>query len=131
MSYYEHIKSQSKLYQVMVYGCISMIIFWMFMNLWGYDAILKYKLQSPKNIIETCVYYRGKSKSKYSSGYYINVDNHVYDTIRLDKEAFPSGLTWRDFYEDLKKNQSGCYKIKYVQLNFILAKKIFIYDYQK
>ena len=69
LSYYEHIKSQSKLYQVMVYGCISMIIFWMFMNLWGYDAILKYKLQSPKNIIETCVYYRGKSKSKYSSGY--------------------------------------------------------------
>lgn len=103
----------------------------MFMNLWGYNAILKYKLNNPKNIIETCAYYRGKSKSKNGSGYYLNVDNHVYDTQRIHKKAFPSGLTWREFYEDLNQSQSVCYKIKYVQLNFILAKKIFIYDYQK
>lgn len=116
---------------MIVYGCIALISINFFMNVWGYNAILKYKLNNPKNIIETCAYFRGESKSKNGSGYYLNVDNYIYDTQRIRQKAFPSGLTWRDFYESLDKQPSKCHKIKYVQLDSILSKKIFIYDYQK
>lgn len=130
-NYHEHIKAQSKLYQFIVYGFMVLVVLWLFMNIWGYNYILKYKAKNPLNTIEGCAYYSGKSKSKskYGWGYYISVNNYVYDTQGILKKSFMSRVTWKDFYKNIDEDQFSCHKIKYVELNLILTKKIFIYDY--
>lgn len=128
-NYHDHIKAQSKLFKFVVYGFMVWIILWLFMGVWGYNYVLKYKSNNPENIIEGCAYYSGKSKSKYNQGYYIVVNGYVYDTQFVLIHKFPSGLTLSNFEKDIDKDHFSCHKIKYVELNLVLTKKIFIYDY--
>ena len=128
-SYYDHIKSKSIYYQIFIYGMLFLILLKFVMDVWGYDYILKYKSNNFKNISEGCAYYSGESRSKYSKGYYLNINNYLYDTQLLLPRKFPSGLTWRDFYINIDKDHYSCHKIKYVEIDIFITKKILIYDY--
>ncbi|TXH56350.1 MAG: hypothetical protein E6Q89_05620 [Bacteroidia bacterium] len=128
-NYYEYLKSKPIYYSIIVYGFIFLVFLKFFMDVWGYNYILKYKSNNPENIVEGCAYYSGKSKSKYNQGYYIVVNGYVYDTQFVLIHKFPSGLTLSNFEKDIDKDHFSCHKIKYVELNLILTRKIFIYDY--
>ena len=130
-NYHEHIKAQSKLYQLTVYGFMVLVVLWIFMNIWGYRYIAEYKAKNQKNIIEGCAFYGGDYKNKYKiNNFYIYIDGKGrYLNYEIVAKKFPYTKKRKDFYNDFKGNYEKCNKIKYIELNLVLTRKIFIYDY--
>lgn len=130
-NYYEFIKNKSIGYSFFVYSVIFIILLNLFMNFLGYEWLANYKSRSVGNIKVGCAYYGGEYKTKYNNGVFIQLNGGYLgrDGRKFYSNKFPFNFKQKKFYQDVDENKEGCHKVKYIELNFYVFKKIFIYDY--
>lgn len=126
----DHVKEVSA-FEFILLLCLFFAILSIPMNIFGFRYIAKYMAKNESYVHETCAYYKGVHKTKYSKDYYISVDGYVTTTLGFNIKDFPfNSKKKKDFYANLTDpKESACQRIKYVEIDLILTKKIFIYDY--
>lgn len=62
----------------------------------------------------------------YYYGYRRDKHNDYFYYFSIEKNNF---LKREEFYNFIKKDSSQCHLVSYIKLDFILFKKIFVYDY--
>jgi hypothetical protein len=128
-NYYEYLKQKPIYYSLIVYGILFLIFFKFFMDICGYFYIAEYKSKNPLNVIEGCVYYSGVYKTKNSNDLYLSMDGYVFNSFNVTVKEFPFYYKQKVFFKNIHEDKISCKKIKYIEINLILTKKIFIYDY--
>lgn len=93
------------------------LFFGFYMAVWGFGQIADRKAQNPDNLIKGCMYYYGYRRDKHNDYFYY---------FSIEKNNF---LKREEFYNFIKKDSSQCHLVSYIKLDFILFKKIFVYDY--
>ncbi len=106
------------------------------MAVWGFGQIADKKAQNPDNLIKGCMYYYGYRRDKHNDYFYyfliekkLTVNTYLFRGeffFNVEKNNF---LKREEFYNFIKKDSSQCYLVSYIKLDFILFKKIFVYDY--
>lgn len=93
------------------------------------------KLKDPSNIKQGCLYFVKIYKVKYGTARQYRVNNMTfsdYDMFLKEDNftPFKKGDKAQQFYTDTDTyGRSQCYKVAYLQMNYIIVKKTYIYDY--
>ena len=114
---------------------ITLLCGYFIFEVWGVRYIAERKAEKPNNIKEGCLYLRSSytdtSKMKILR---LTIDGHKVESHRTFSGNMPYGYKWNgqqrdEFYQYLEYNKEKCHPIQYVDINLLITRKIFIYDY--
>lgn len=107
----------------------------LFLDLYWIDRQANIQIQNPNNIKQSCLYFAGYRNTKHGKLKAYSVDSITFSyanhTIGSFKGKAPfTAEKARQFYDDVDKyQQSKCYKVAYIHLDYWIVKKTYLYDY--
>lgn len=109
-----------------------------YINLFYFEKIANEKAQNPDNLIAGCMYYERLHRDKHDFVYIsFNIDRKYYsNTLKSTPTPFYDYVRNIGFdnFEEFKNFISSngrdvCYQVSYIKLDYIVFKRIFIYQY--
>lgn len=127
-NYYEALSKAPKYQRYIVHGIIFMMVFYVFMSVYGDHKIATYKAKNKENIMSGCLYYSGRIDTKHGYREYgiLNGNRILLENLR---GGYPIGNNSKDLRRKLRENYYKCAKIEYVTVFTLFGKRTFIYSY--
>lgn len=138
-----YLPSDNIFFNIYYYVCLIGLLVYMVSRFYiGFEYIDKQaniKAQDPKNIKQGCLYFVGYTNTKYTKNehkYYIHQDELFFSTADGtmgylgDIAPMTANKKYHQFYDDINKyQQSKCYKVAYIHLDYWVEKETYLYDY--
>lgn len=122
----------------MIFMGLGFFVLISYINLFYFEKIANEKAKNPDNLIVGCMYYEKLQLTK---------SNSIYISFSIDRKYYSNTLesTPMPFYDHIRSvgfnnfdefknfiSSNGhhvCYQVSYIKLDYILFKRIFIYQY--
>lgn len=114
---------------------ITLLCGYFVLNVWGFAYIAEKKATNSSNIKEACLYFRSSyTKASKMKILILTVDGEQVRSNRIFSKNMPYGYKWNgqqrdEFYQYLEYNKEKCHPVEYIDINLLITRKIFIYDY--
>jgi len=83
--------------------------------------------KSHKNIYLGCLFLEKEFSTKHGiKQYNVNIHGDKFLLQNMNIHSFPFHYKYYDFQQKIKYNT--CYKVRYIKVNYLLAKRTYIYD---
>ena len=83
--------------------------------------------KSHKNIYLGCLFLEKEFSTKHGiKQYNVNIHGDKFLLQKMNIHSFPFHYKYYDFKQKIKYNT--CYKVRYIKVNYLLAKRTYIYD---
>lgn len=122
----------------MIFAVLSLFALISYIHLFYFEKIANEKAKNPDNLINGCMYYEKLNLTKQNSIYIsFNIDNKYYsNTLKSMKKPFYEYVrsvgfdNFDDFQNFISSNgRDVCYQVSYIKLDYMVFKRIFIYQY--
>ncbi len=117
-----------KSHRMLFYLMYFLMFFAFFMYTWGFQYVANQMAKDPSNFKEGCLSY--DSSRKHKSGiaiYTLSIDG--YKSSNIYARSFPLNSKYSEFNEFLKANPTMCHQVKYIEINLLVTRQIYVYEY--
>lgn len=122
----------------MIFTVLGLFALILYINVFYFEKIANEKAKNPNNLINGCMYYEKLN---------LNNQNSIYVSFNIDKKYYSNTLKSipTSFYEHVRSvgfdnfddfqnfiSSNGydvCHQVSYIKLDYIVFKRIFIYQY--
>lgn len=102
-----------------------------FIELYWLEEYAYKKSKYNDNTLSGCVYVTSMFHDKHGTEHYgFQMNKESFSTTKgVTSKRFPFNAKQRIFYQDIKDKKYPCYPVKYIKVEFLFYKRIFLYDY--
>ncbi len=117
-----------KSHRMLFYLMYFLMFFAFFMYTWGFRYVANQMAKDPSNFKEGCLSYAGQGKYKSGDIKYILAIGD-YKSSSIYARSFPLRSQSGKFNEFLKANPTMCHQVRYIEINLLVTRQIYVYEY--